>query len=243
MFDQMDSSTFKSKGSVIASHILRKIRSGEFKVGDKLPSERLLAEMAGVSRPSVREAICALQIVDIVESRIGAGNYVIKDLKIDDFAFQVKNILEESDSPYEIIQARKVIETGSVRLAIKEATNDDLRMIEAAWEEKHKFGLAGDYKVYLRLGKELHLAIAKATKNRIIISVVDRLLNISGQPLYQNMRKLYYESDPSRIEHMSTIHDRLVSAIRRRDTVEAMLALEADFDTVTEQLYSFSGNE
>ncbi len=92
-------------------------------------------------------------------------------------------------------------------------------------------------------GKKLHLAIAEATKNRIIISVVDRLLNITGQPLWQNMRRLYYESDHSRIDQMLDIHDRIVRAVQQRNSHEAILALEADFDTVIEQLYTMNSIE
>jgi len=240
-FDKMSAGNFRSKGSIIADQLLRKIKTGEHPVGSRLPAERLLAEQAGVSRTSVREAISALQIAGIIESRIGDGNYVVGDTTGEDLFLQAQSILEQSDSPYEIIQARKVIETGVVRLAIKEATDEDLDVIKAVWQKRYEIGRAGDYRIYTKLGKDLHLAIAQASGNRIIIAVLDQLLNISGQPLWQNMRRLYYEQDPARIQQMSDIHDRLVNAIVQRDTVEAILALEADFDSVTEQLYSFSG--
>lgn len=242
-FDKMPQAKFKSKGAIIAEQILLQIKSAEYPAGSKLPAERLIAEQIGVSRPSVREAISALQIVGIIESHPGDGNYVSQNLSLDDLSLQVKNILEDSDSPYEILQARKVIETGSVRMAIREANNEDIETINAVWGEKYKIGRAGDYTAYTELGKELHLAIAKATKNRIIISVIDRLLNITGQPLWQNMRRLYYENDPTRIEQMLDIHDRIVKAIQRRNSHEAILALEADFDTVIEQLYNMKNIE
>lgn len=242
-FEKVPQVRFKSKGAIIAEQILANIRSGEYPAGVKLPAERVIAEQMGVSRPSLREAISALQIVGIIESRPGDGNYIAQDLAIDDISFQVKTLLEESDSPYEILQARKVIETGTVRMAIKEATDADIRAIRTAWEQKYKIGLSGDYKAYTRLGKELHLSIARATQNRIIISVVDRLLNITGQSLWQNMRKTYYEKDPSRIAQMMDIHDRIVNAIQARNSEEAIRALEADFDTVIEQLYSLDNGK
>ena len=237
LFEKVPQVKFKSKGAIIAEQILLNIKSGDYPAGIKLPAERVIAEQMGVSRPSVREAICALQIVGIIESRPGDGNYISQNLSIEDISIEVKTLLEESDSPYEILQARKVIETGTVRMAIKEATDDDIQAIKAAWEEKHKIGLAGDYRAYTRLGRELHLSIARATKNRIIIAVIDRLLNITGQPLWQNMRQMYYQKDPSRIEQMLDIHDRIVNAIQARNSDEAIRALEADFDTVIEQFY------
>lgn len=234
---------FKSKGAIIAEQILAKIKSGEYPSGTKLPAERLIAEQVAASRPSVREAISALHIVGIIERHPGDGNYVSSELSLDDLSLQATRILEESDSPYEILQARKVVETGSVRLAIKEASDQDINKITSVWEEKYKIGLAGDYEAYTRLGKKLHLAIAEATQNRIIISMVDRLLDISTQPLWQNMRKIYYEKDPVRIEQMLDIHDRIVKAIQRRNSHEAILALEADFDTVLEQFYNMNSAE
>lgn len=239
-FEKITQAKFKSKGAIIAEQILLKIKSGEYACGSKLPAERLIAEQIGVSRPSVREAISALHIVGIIERHPGDGNYISPNLVIDDLSFQATNILEQSDSPYEILQARKVVETGSIRLAIKEAKDHDIGIIKTVWEEKYNIGRAGDYRAYTQLGKKLHLAIAQATQNRIIISIVDRLLNITGQPLWQSMRRLYYEKDPTRIDQMLDIHDRIVNAIQQRNSHEAILALEADFDTVIEQLYNMN---
>lgn len=242
-FEGVPRGKFKSKGAIIAEQILLDIKSGKYSSGNKLPSERAIAEQIGVSRPSVREAISALQIVGIVESQPGDGNYISEDLVLDDLSLKVKNILEESESPYEILQARKVVEIGSIRMAIRDATDEDIQVITDVWEEKYNIGLAGDYLAYTRLGKELHLSIARATKNSITISIIERLLDITVQPLWQNMRRLYYEKDPSRIEQMLGIHDRIVTAVQNRNSVEAILALEADFDVVIEQLYSLENGK
>ncbi len=237
-FDKMNQASFKSKGAMIAEELLAKIKSGEYASGGRLPSERLISEQMGVSRPSVREAISALQIVGIIKSRPGDGSYIADYQQNEGLAQQVKKIMEESDSPYEILQARMAMETGAIRLAIKEATDDDIDNIRKVWEERSRRGLAGDYQAYIHMGKELHLSIARATQNRIIIAVVDRLLNVTDQPLWQNMRRDYYESDPTRIGHMLAVHDRIVNAIQARDSREAILALEDDFNSVIKQLYN-----
>ena len=239
-FEKMPQAKFKSKGALIAEQILEKIKSGEYPSGSKLPAERLIAEQIGVSRPSVREAISALHIVGVIERHPGDGSYVSANLAVDALSSRRPTSFDESDSPYEILQARKVVETGSIRLAIKEATDQDIGIIKTVWEEKYKIGKAGDYRAYTQLGKKLHLAIAQATQNRIIISIVDRLLNITGQPLWQSMRRLYYEKDPARIDQMLDIHDRIVNAVQKRNLREAILALEEDFDAVIEQLYNMN---
>lgn len=236
-FDKMSQARFKSKGAIIAEELLARIKSGEYAGGTRLPAERLISEQMGVSRPSVREAISALQIVGIIESRPGDGSYVADNLALNDLSLQVTTILEQSDSPYEILQARMAIETGAIRLAIREATDEDIQKVKDVWQERVQIGRAGDFQVYTKMGKELHLSIARATQNRIIISVVDRLLDVTDQPLWQNMRKLYYQKDPNRIEQMLAIHDRIVHAVQERDSREAILALEEDFSTVIKQLY------
>ena len=236
-FEKIAQGKFKSKGAIIAEEILRMIKSGEYP-GKKLPAERIIAEQMGVSRPSVREAISALHIVGILESRPGDGTYISDLLAIDELSLQVKNLLEESDSPYEIMQARKAVEAGVVRLAIKEATDEDLNLIKANWDNRCKIGLKGDYQAYIKLGKEPHLSIAKATKNSLLISIVDRLLDVTNQPLWQNMRRLYYEKDASHMRQMLDIHNNIVDAIQARNSQKAIHALEADFDAVLEQLYN-----
>ena len=89
-------------------------------------------------------------------------------------------------------------------------------------------------------GKEFHLAIAKATKNRLIINMMDKLLNAMQQPLWVNMRKAYYEGDPSRINQMLEVHTEMVNAMAERDTERAIKAIEADFEQVLAQLYNFN---
>ena len=242
-FEKVAQGKFKSKGSIIAEQIFSNIKSGEYAVGSKLPAERIIAEQMGVSRPSVREAISALHIVGVLESRPGDGTYITEPLATDELMLQVQRFFEESDSPYEILQARKAVEVGVVRLAVSIATDEDLRQIKIAWDEKYKLGRKGEYDAYIRYGRDLHLSIAKATKNRIIEAMMDRLLNVTNQPLWKNMRRAYYEQDPAHIEQMLEIHNDIVKAIQNRDAEKATKALEADFDAVLEQLYSIKSDK
>jgi len=242
-FEKVAQGKFKSKGSIIAEQLFNRIKLGEYAVGSKLPAERLIAEQMGVSRPSVREAISALHIVGVLESRPGDGTYITEPLAMDELMLQVQSFLEESDSPYEILQARKAVEIGVVRLAVSIATDEDIQKIKIAWDEKYKLGRKGEFDAYIRFGKDLHLAIAKATKNRIIEAMMDRLLNVTNQPLWKNMRRSYYEQDPARIEQMLEIHNDIVTAIQNRDSEKAIQAMEADFDAVLEQLYSIRNDK
>ena len=216
------------------------IRTGQYPVSSKLPPERIIAEQMGVSRPSVREAISALQIVGVLETRPGDGTYISKPLISDQLSFQVQTILEQSDSPYEIIQARKAIESGVIHQAIKLATDADIQSIRVAWNKKHEKGLKGDYDAYTKQGKDFHLSIAQATKNNLIVAIMDRLLSVTNRPLWRSMRCRYYEQNPERIEPMMDVHKKIVAAFEERNAEKAIQALEEDLDTVLEQLYNMS---
>lgn len=242
-FGKMTFAKYKSKGAIIAEQILEKIESGEYPPGSKLPAERTISEQMGVSRPSVREAVSALQIIGIIESRPGDGNYVAEHLDFGGLSYQLKNIFDESDSPYEILQARRVFETGAVRLAIEAATDEDIQEITDIWEEKLSLGRSGDYNGYTQMGNKLHLSIARASKNRIVISVIERLLDITDQPLWPRMRELYLEKNPAQVEQTLNIHNRLIKAVQERDSYAAILVVEEHFNLLIEQLYNQNGDQ
>ena len=98
-FEKIKQVKFQRKSTIIAEQILEKIKHGEYKSGAKIPPERTLAEQMGVGRPSIREAISALQIVGILESRPGDGSYVADPGGFDDSMFRALQLLEGSQSP------------------------------------------------------------------------------------------------------------------------------------------------
>jgi GntR family transcriptional repressor for pyruvate dehydrogenase complex len=237
-FEKLTQSSFKKKSSFIADQVLQMIKSGKFKAGSKLPSERTIAEQMGVSRPSLREAISALQIVGILESRPGDGTYICCPAAAEDLVGEALDVLEECDSPFETMQARKALEIGAAQLAIKVASDADLIALKEAWDEKCSRGRKGDLEAYLRYGREFHLAIVRATKNRVIEAIMEKLLDMTIQPLWMNMRRDYFSKDPLRIELMLDIHDRIMQAIIDRDTEKLVQELEHHYDIQIEQIYN-----
>lgn len=236
-FDKLPPYRFQKRSTLIAEHIVDKIRSGEYPKGSKLPPERAIAEQMGVGRPSVREAISALQIAGILESRPGDGTYVQEGTDTESLANHAMDVLEESDSPLQILQARKALEIGVAQLAITEASDADLAQIQDALEEKIEKGKHGQYQEYLRYGKKFHLAIAQATKNPVILRLMENLLSASQQPLSVSMRQRFYEEDSRRITQMLENHRQIVEAIISRDTERAIAAMEEHFTLLIEQFY------
>ena len=121
-FDKLPPFRFQKRSSIIAEQIVNKIHRGN------IPRVQIAAGASdcrtnGVGRPSVREAISALQIAGILESRPGDGTYVQHRNDTEKLADRAFDVLEESDSPLQILQARKALEIGVAQLAITEATS------------------------------------------------------------------------------------------------------------------------
>jgi DNA-binding FadR family transcriptional regulator len=104
------------KSMLAAEWILEQIRSQIYPEGTKLPSERDIAQTLGMSRPPIREALSALQIARIVEIRPGDGTYVKSAVPANEMVSDTMSVLEESESPFEVMQARRVLEEGIVKI-------------------------------------------------------------------------------------------------------------------------------
>jgi len=118
----------------IVEQIRDLIKEGRLKPGDKLPPEQILAEKFGTSRPSVREALSALEILGITESRGGKGNFIKDNLDTPLYEQKYRE-LEEEESPFEILEARKAVETEIVGLAAKKATKEDIVSIRESLDK------------------------------------------------------------------------------------------------------------
>ena len=118
----------------IADQIRGLIRAGEFGAGARLPPERDLAKQLGVSRPSVREALIALEVEGLVEVRIGSGIYVLAG----NGAHDVSAANDATSGPFELLRARYVIESECAALAAKSAKRAQVAAIEGALDEMER---------------------------------------------------------------------------------------------------------
>jgi DNA-binding FadR family transcriptional regulator len=240
-FTRITQAGFKKKSSLIAEQILHLIKTGVYLPASKLPPERMIAEQMNVGRPSVREAISALHITGVLESRPGDGTYVAPSPPLEFPVDNTLSVLEESDSPFEVLQARKALEIGVVHLAIKTATEADIRRIQAAWVKKCDNARRGNYAEFIRHGREFHRAIAEATGSRAIVGLTDGLLKMTHQSLWVHMREQFYRQDNRRIQPMIKLHDDIVKAIESRNSKKAVEFIERHYDIQIEQHYQDIG--
>jgi DNA-binding FadR family transcriptional regulator len=151
----------------VAEQIGRLVRSGEFPPGHRLPAERDLAKTLGVSRPVVREAMIALEIIGLVEVRTGSGAYVREQVP------EPPPAVNAGASPSDILNARWLIEGEIAALAAERATGPDLEAIAASVPDMEREHDAG--RPWSRADLGFHVAIANATGNAALAGVVERL--------------------------------------------------------------------
>ena len=170
----------------IAEQIRTLIRSGEFTTGARLPPERDLARQLGVSRPSVREALIALEVEGLVEVRIGSGIYVLGAARERAPAAEGT---EPAAGPFELLRARYVIEGECAALAAKSGKKGQLAAIEETLEQMQA-QMQGERQP-LDADRLFHLRIAEATGNGALVAVVKMLWDERTGPLYQQLEHHY----------------------------------------------------
>jgi DNA-binding FadR family transcriptional regulator len=204
----------------IADQIRGLIGSGEFPAGSRLPPERDLAKQLGVSRPSVREALIALEVEGLVEVRIGSGIYVLGSGERR--ASEPAAAVHAEAGPFELLRARYVIESECAALAAKSARKAQVAAIEEALDqmeharEAQRLPLEGD--------RLFHLRIAEATGNGALVAVVKMLWDERMGPLYQQLEH-HYDS-PALWSAAMTEHRAVLKAIANRDAAAARAAMQ-----------------
>jgi GntR family transcriptional repressor for pyruvate dehydrogenase complex len=148
------------------------IESHDFAAGEKLPTERELAEMFGVGRSSVREALQALQIVGALERRQGKGTF------LGDAAIQSLQRMDTSAEKYsfmELAEARRIIEIQAAILSAKNANNGDLKAMEASYLRHAKTSGSRPRPEITVLDYDFHRAVVRGSHNSFLLKMFDIL--------------------------------------------------------------------
>jgi len=212
----------------IADQIRVIIGNGEVAPGARLPAERDLARQLGVSRPSLREALIALEVEGLLDVRIGSGIYVRQPGERRRSAE-----LANASGPFEVIRARWMIEGECAALAAKNGTAAQLRAIRKAHADLQK-----EAKLHhnpLDADRAFHVRIAEATGNSALELVVQTLWDQRVGPLYRALElKLEY---PAMAAETTREHDAVLRAILNRNPGAARAAMRKHMD-MTKRRYS-----
>lgn len=209
----------------IADQLRKLISKGRLATGARLPAERELARRLGVSRPSLREALIALEVEGLLEVRVGSGIYVGQGARGEPIG--------GDSGPFEVIRARLMIEGECAALAAKHGTAAQLRAIRQAHA-----GLQREAKRHhnpLGADRAFHVRIAEATGNSALVLVVQTLWDQRVGPLYRALEtKLEY---PAMAADTLREHADVLRAILARDAPAARAAMRRHMD-MTQRRYS-----
>ena len=199
----------------IADQIAALIDRGEYKAGGRLPPERDLARQLGVSRPSVREALIALEVEGYVEVRVGSGVYVTGG------GGTRSASLPADSGPFELIRARSLIESECAALAAKAATRAQVRAMDEALDQMEEDCKRGS--MPLAADRSFHLRIAEASGNSALALVVRTLWDQRTGPLF--LRLEHHFDTPALWTTAIREHREIVTAIARHDSSAARAAM------------------
>jgi DNA-binding FadR family transcriptional regulator len=199
----------------VADQIRSVIDQGDFPPGTRLPPERELAIQLGVSRPSLREALLALEIAGRVEVRMGSGVYVCATP-----ATSTPEPLSLGDSPSELMQARTVLEASVIPLALARATKAGIDQVRACLDAMRSDIRRGHSPV--EADRRFHVSIAEMTGNAVLARMVGELFDGRNAPI--SSRMAHTETARSWAAALRE-HELIFQALDARDPQEAAAAM------------------
>jgi DNA-binding FadR family transcriptional regulator len=200
----------------IADQLRQLIDQGEYAVGSRLPAERMLADRLGVSRPTVREALIALEVEGRLKIRVGSGIYVVEQQP----AAAAVPGHAAIEGPLELLRARAFVESAVAEEAAARARAGDIeRLDEILLEVDHRH--SGDE--LIALDRRFHAAIAAILDNAVLVRFVGQLFDLRINPYFEQLARHIENAATWKETHLEHIVIR--DAIAARDPLAARTAM------------------
>ena len=209
-------------------HIVEKIEAqidaGRYPPGSRLPPERELAENFDVSRPTIREAIIALEVRGRVEVKVSSGVYVLDN--------QPQQSEVQRISAFELTQARALVEGEAAALAALSITDEELNSLNDTL-----IAMENDIEPE-KADREFHSIIAKATRNNALLLSIQHYWKLrESQPqIISSYKSVCGTSSQDRLEE----HKRIFTALKSRDSQSARTAMHGHFNRLINALFEAS---
>ncbi|WP_315068161.1 FadR/GntR family transcriptional regulator [uncultured Clostridium sp.] len=168
--NNMISNSAKSLGEQTSERIIQLIIENDWKIGDKLPNEYELADMLNVGRSTIREAIKALVSRNILEIRRGAGTFISQKGGIADDPLGLTFVKDKFKLALDLLEVRFMIEPSIASIAAVKATEDEIQQMSVLCDEIESLILNNE--PYLGKDIEFHTAIAKSSKNLVMVNLI-----------------------------------------------------------------------
>src|SRR5690554_6276574 len=210
----------------IGLKIRERILGGHYQAGERLPAERDIAEEFDISRTVVREALIMLELEGLVEVRKGSGIYVLPEVQScapptpgPDRPDDDEDAL--SAGPFEMLQARQIIESNIASFAATQITKQDiLELMEINREARAEGGKYQDSE----WDRRFHIQIASATQNAVLVYLVEKMWHQRDRnPLWQKLHERIDNRES--LDSWCDDHDAILKALIRRDAEAAKRAM------------------
>lgn len=205
----------------VAEQLRTLIEHNVYKVGDKFPAERALAEKLGVSRPTIREAMIALELSGFIEIRTGSGIYVTNNTAKEEVA-----VISHGIGPFEILEMRYILEPEICALAATRISDEQIQNLAVIIKEMEAAKTAQEFE---DTDCKLHNAIAEASQNSAMQASINWLWNLRKESVLKNFVIEAIIKEGLCIEE----HKRIVKAISQRNPEKARLAMKNHLDSAT----------
>lgn len=192
--------------------------------GDKLPAERELAEMLGVSRSSIRDAIQSLKLVGLVEPRQGAGT-VVKQISAEALVNPLANVIaHQRQLVGELLDFRKMLEPPLAARAATHASPDEIAEMDEILRRQDEKLRGGD--LAIEEDSEFHYAIAMASGNSVVLKVLDVIMDMLRETRARSLQR------SGRPQKSLAGHRKILTAIKRHDAAAAQSAMRQHIQDV-----------
>jgi len=216
------------------------LKSGIYKIGDRLPPERDIAETFSVSRTVVREALIMLELENLIEVKKGSGVYVI-NYPEEVLSEKNRRIEEDDFGPFELLQARQLIESNIAAFAASQIVKSDIIELRAILEQERQ--TLEQNKLYDYTADEMfHITIARATKNSILERILEDLwYKRSSSKMWDKLQSRI--TDHSYRKKWLYDHEKILQALQLKNAIAARHAMWQHLENVKQTLMTVSDSE
>lgn len=217
----------------VAEQIKISIFEGKLKPGDQLPSERDLAQVFDVGRPTIREALRTLGVLGLIESTPGYKGSVVKKIDVTQYLDVLKeqfSLLIKSDvkTNKELWEVRKYIELGISHAVAKNASDAELAELDDLIQQMEN--KSDHIETYFKIAAEFHLKLALMSKNKIFYIIWNMFHDLAMQTYLPVIKELF----PDGPETLLNANKLVLEAVKTRDIgkIEKAMAVHAKEEDV-----------
>lgn len=214
----------------VIEYIKQQIRGGKLIIGSKLPAERELSEILGISRNSVREALRTLDNMGVISSQQGAGNFLTGNFEKNLVeTFSMMFLLDQLDYQ-QISQLRRALELEALMLAIDHITEEEIQTLKQIISQLENETEENN----VILDKKMHYNIALASRNSLIINILEALSEVLDQFIVDLRREILMQEDSRRI--LMEAHNGMIESLVTRNKKLAYDSINQHFGVIDQKL-------